>query len=60
MASLDVVTAVRDLIEDQGGIITIDTTGNMQVIRSGVGFTAFRGRMIFIGVPQQMLNSTFN
>jgi len=50
-STLDVVTAVRDATEGQGSTITIDTTGNMQVIRSGVEFTAFRGQMIFIGVP---------
>ena len=34
-----------------GASITIDTTGNMDVITSGMEFTANRGQMIILGAP---------
>lgn len=34
-----------------GSLVTIDTTGNMDLIRASLEFTANRGQVIIVGVP---------
>jgi Zn-dependent alcohol dehydrogenase len=47
----DIVEEVKGLTEDCGSSITVDTTGNMGLIGSGMDFTANRGQMVILGVP---------
>jgi Zn-dependent alcohol dehydrogenase len=48
---VDLVEAIKVITEGMGTTITIDTTGNMGLIKAGVEFTANRGQFVFIGVP---------
>lgn len=48
---LNLVDVIKDITGGVGSSITIDTTGNMKLLNSGVEFTANRGQFIFIGVP---------
>jgi Zn-dependent alcohol dehydrogenase len=50
-ADVDVVETIRSLTDGTGSTITIDTTGNMDLIRSGFEATALRGQMLIVGVP---------
>jgi len=49
--TLDLVQAIKSLTDGYGASITIETTGNMELIKSGVDFTALRGQIVFIGIP---------
>lgn len=42
---------VRGMTNGDGSSVTIDTTGNMDLIRASLEFTANRGQMIIVGVP---------
>ncbi|KAH8660219.1 chaperonin 10-like protein [Xylariales sp. PMI_506] len=46
----DLELEVRKIISN-GSTVTVDTTGNMALIRAGMAFTANRGQMILVGVP---------
>ncbi|KAH7246746.1 chaperonin 10-like protein [Fusarium tricinctum] len=48
---LDVQQEIQNITDGKGSTITIDTTGNMDVIRAGMEFTANRGQLIIVGVP---------
>jgi Zn-dependent alcohol dehydrogenase len=48
---LNLVEKIRSITDGMGPSITIDTTGNMGLIKSGVEFTANNGQFIFIGIP---------
>lgn len=39
------------ITDGNGSSVTIDTTGNMDLIRAGMEFTGSRGQLIFVGVP---------
>jgi Zn-dependent alcohol dehydrogenase len=49
--TLDLAQAIKSLTDGYGASITIETTGNMELIKSGVDFTALRGQIVFIGIP---------
>lgn len=48
---VDVVEIIRSFTDGSGSTITVDTTGNMNLIRSAFEATAFRGQMVIVGVP---------
>ncbi|OCK78337.1 NAD(P)-binding protein, partial [Lepidopterella palustris CBS 459.81] len=48
---VSLVEEIRSLTDGNGSSITIDTTGNMDLIGNGMDFTANRGQMIILGVP---------
>lgn len=48
---LDLVEEIRKITGGDGTSITVDTTGNMNLIKSGIEFTALRGQFIFVGIP---------
>jgi Zn-dependent alcohol dehydrogenase len=48
---LDIQQEIQNITGGKGSTITIDTTGNMDVIRAGMEFTANRGQLIIVGVP---------
>ena len=48
---LDLIREVKALTGGNGSTITIDTTGNVGLIGSGMDFTANRGQMVLLGVP---------
>ncbi|KAF5024606.1 hypothetical protein F66182_3369 [Fusarium sp. NRRL 66182] len=47
----DLRTQVHTITDGKGSSVTIDTTGNMDVIRAGMDLTANRGQLIIVGVP---------
>jgi Zn-dependent alcohol dehydrogenase len=47
----NIVEEVKALTGGCGSSITVDTTGNMGLIGSGMDFTANRGQMVILGVP---------
>jgi Zn-dependent alcohol dehydrogenase len=49
--SVNLVEEIRKITDDTGTFITIDTTGNMNLIKSRVEFTALRGQFVFVGIP---------
>ncbi|TVY42259.1 Aryl-alcohol dehydrogenase [Lachnellula occidentalis] len=49
-SELDLEEVVKALTGGNGPTITVDTTGNVNLIRMGVDFTANRGQMILLGV----------
>ncbi|KAF4340430.1 zinc-containing protein [Fusarium beomiforme] len=49
--SIDIKEEIQRATDGRGSTITIDTTGNMGLIRAGLEFTANRGQLIFVGVP---------
>lgn len=51
-SKIDLVEEVKALTSGNGSSVTIDTTGNLSLIENGMDFTANRGQMIFVGVPQ--------
>lgn len=48
---LDLTRDVKALTGGNGSTITIDTTGNLGLIASGMDFTASRGQMVLLGAP---------
>lgn len=48
---VDLIDAVRAISNGRRPSYTIDTTGNMTVIKQCIEFTALRGQIVFIGVP---------
>jgi len=48
--------AVRNITDGQGSSLTIDTTGNISVIRSALDMTAIRGRVILLGMSRQSID----
>ncbi|KAM5368088.1 hypothetical protein ACJZ2D_009692 [Fusarium nematophilum] len=50
-ADMDIRKEVADITNGNGSTVTIDTTGNMDVIRAGMDFTASRGQLVIVGVP---------
>ncbi|KAH6665008.1 alcohol dehydrogenase [Halenospora varia] len=48
---LDLVEAIKSITDGYGASITIETTGNMDLIKSGLDFTALRGQFVFVGIP---------
>ncbi len=54
----DVIEEIRSLTQGSGSSITIDTTGNLDLIGKGMEFTANRGQMIVLGIPPQ--NASLN
>jgi Zn-dependent alcohol dehydrogenase len=51
---LDLVETIKSITDGHGTSITIDTTGNMGLIKSAVDFTALQGQVVFIGIPPPM------
>ncbi|KAF4438948.1 hypothetical protein F53441_12682 [Fusarium austroafricanum] len=49
--SIDMTKEIQKISDGKGSSITIDTTGNMGLIRQGLEFTANRGQLIIVGVP---------
>lgn len=49
--STTLAEAIKDITNGYGTSITVDTTGNMDLIKAGVEFTALNGQIIFIGIP---------
>lgn len=49
--NVNIVEEVRAMTNSDGSSVTIDTTGNMDLIRASLEFTASRGQLIFVGVP---------
>jgi Zn-dependent alcohol dehydrogenase len=49
--NIDIKEEIQRVTGGRGSSITIDTTGNMGLIRAGLDFTANRGQLIFVGVP---------
>jgi len=47
----DLAAEIKSLTEGHGSSITVDTTGNMGLIKLGMDFTGNRGQMIILGVP---------
>jgi threonine dehydrogenase-like Zn-dependent dehydrogenase len=52
-ADLNIVEQVHKLTGGDGATIVIDTTGVPALLEAGLGFTASRGKLIFVGVPPQ-------
>jgi Zn-dependent alcohol dehydrogenase len=50
-ASLDLVAEVKRITKDVGSMVTIDTTGNLQLIKKGMDFTGNFGQCIILGIP---------
>ncbi|KAH7176921.1 hypothetical protein EDB81DRAFT_707644, partial [Dactylonectria macrodidyma] len=48
---VDVAKEIAAITDGNGSSVTIDTTGNMDLIRAGMEFTGSRGQLIFVGVP---------
>ncbi|KAF7554270.1 hypothetical protein G7Z17_g3029 [Cylindrodendrum hubeiense] len=48
---IDIEKEIRSITDGNGSSVTVDTTGNMDLIRAGMDFTASRGQMIIVGVP---------
>ncbi|TVY42567.1 Aryl-alcohol dehydrogenase [Lachnellula subtilissima] len=48
---LDLTQEIKTLTGGNGSTITIDTTGNLGLIASGMDFTGLRGQMVLLGVP---------
>ncbi|KAJ3539509.1 hypothetical protein NM208_g5460 [Fusarium decemcellulare] len=48
---VDVRKEIQTITDGKGSTVTIDTTGNMDLIRAGMDFTANRGQLIIVGVP---------
>ncbi|KAM0541237.1 hypothetical protein ACHAPJ_013325 [Fusarium lateritium] len=48
---IDIRKQILTITGGRGSTITIDTTGNLDIIRAGIDFTANRGQFIFVGVP---------
>lgn len=48
---IDIAKEIRAITDGNGSTVTIDTTGNMDLIRAGMDFTGSRGQMIIVGVP---------
>ncbi|TXC02842.1 hypothetical protein FocTR4_00014737 [Fusarium oxysporum f. sp. cubense] len=49
--NIDIKDEIQRVTDGKGSSITIDTTGNMGLIKAGLEFTANRGQLIFVGVP---------
>ncbi|KAF5244085.1 hypothetical protein FANTH_7840, partial [Fusarium anthophilum] len=49
--NIDIKEEIQKVTDGRGSSITIDTTGNMGLIKAGLEFTSNRGQLIFIGVP---------
>ncbi|KAI7767127.1 hypothetical protein LZL87_013182 [Fusarium oxysporum] len=49
--NIDIKDEIQRVTDGRGSSITIDTTGNMGLIKAGLEFTANRGQLIFVGVP---------
>ncbi|KAK2686304.1 hypothetical protein QWA68_014508 [Fusarium oxysporum] len=49
--NIDIKDDIQRVTDGKGSSITIDTTGNMGLIKAGLEFTANRGQLIFVGVP---------
>jgi len=47
----DLTQAIKDLTGGNGSTITIDTSGNLGLITSGMDFTGLKGQMVLLGVP---------
>jgi Zn-dependent alcohol dehydrogenase len=47
-----IVMQIKRLTEGAGSSVTIDTTGDADLIRYGMDFTANRGQMILLGAPR--------
>lgn len=50
-AELDIVAEVKKTTRDVGATITIDTTGNMELINKGIEFTGNLGQFVILGIP---------
>lgn len=48
--------AVRNVTDGLGSSLTIDTTGNISVIRSALDMTAILGRVILLGMSKQSID----
>lgn len=48
---VDLVAEVKAATDGYGSSVCIDTTGNFDLIKKGMDFTANRGQMIILGVP---------
>jgi len=49
-SDLSLEEVVKSVTGGNGSTITVDTTGNVNLIRMGMDFTADRGQMILLGV----------
>nr|RBR00341.1 hypothetical protein FVER53263_13838 [Fusarium verticillioides] len=49
--NIDMKGEIQRATDGRGSSITIDTTGNMGLIKAGLESTSNRGQLIFIGVP---------
>ncbi|KAG5765941.1 hypothetical protein H9Q72_005968 [Fusarium xylarioides] len=49
--NIDMKEEIQRVTDGRGSSITIDTTGNMGLIKAGLESTSNRGQLIFIGVP---------
>lgn len=59
-ASVDLIVEIRKITKNVGATIVIDTTGNMELIKQGVEFTAYFGQFIILGVPPRDGNLEIN
>lgn len=50
--NIDLVQEVKKLTGGKGSTLTIETTGVLPVIKSGIEFTARRGQLVLIGIPK--------
>lgn len=49
--SLDLSAEIKKITKDIGAAITIDTTGNMELIRMGMEITGNLGQFVILGIP---------
>ena len=52
VSGINLVQEVQKITGGAGSSITIDTTGVLPVIESGLELTGSRGQMILVGVPK--------
>lgn len=55
-ASIDLIAEIKKITTEVGATIVIDTTGNMELIKKGVEFTANLGQFIILGIPPRDAN----
>lgn len=49
-ADLDLVQEIRNMTQGAGTTVTVDTTGNVDLITKGLEMTAKGGQMILVGL----------
>jgi Zn-dependent alcohol dehydrogenase len=49
--AVNLAEQMKSLTDGEGTTITVETTGNLKVLASGLEGTAIRGQLIVVGVP---------